>query len=91
MKTFIPTALAIFATAFALTLPSAGPVSAADFPQRLALESQSSRSGLAVERLPLLKRVVGPGREAMAGQVLARFAQSRTRHHDARTLQHRGR
>lgn len=47
---------------------------AADFPQRLAHEATSRTTGFDRSRLPLLERVPGPGKEAVAGTLLARFA-----------------
>ncbi len=78
MKPSFSSAFAASLSAFALTVAVTAPASAADFPQRQALEAQSARSGLGVGQLPLLKRVPGPGKEAVAGEVLRGFGASST-------------
>lgn len=78
MKLSFSSAFAASLSAFALTVTMTSPASAADFPQRQALEAQSARTGLGVDQLPLLKRVPGAGKEAVAGQVLSGFASART-------------
>ena len=60
--------------AFTFLLTPVDSASAADFPERIALEAQSAQSGLGVGQIPLLRRVAGPGRETVAGQVRDRFA-----------------
>ncbi len=67
----IRTFLALVSLAL-LTPP--GEALAADFPQRLAHEETSRTAGFDRSRLPLLERLPGPGKEAVAGTLLARFA-----------------
>ncbi|MCB1034016.1 MAG: hypothetical protein KDD47_09310 [Acidobacteria bacterium] len=76
MKTFPLKSTAFAFAASLLLLAAAGPASAADFPERQALEARSVESGLGIDRIPLLQRLAGPGRETVAEQALARFAQA---------------
>lgn len=48
----------------------------ADFPERIAAEARSLAVGFDTDEAPLLHRLLGPGREAVADRLLQRFAAS---------------
>ncbi len=51
---------------------------AADFAHRLNSEKRSEKEGLGRDHVPLLKRIPGPGRKAMAEKLIRRFRDSKT-------------
>jgi hypothetical protein len=74
MRTTMRTRACGLLAAIAL-LPAAGAV-AADFPQRTALLARSAEAGLDVARVPLLRRLAGPGATQALDTVTARFTAS---------------
>jgi hypothetical protein len=55
-------------------IAAAGSLGAADFPARLGQEELSINQGFEAPRVLVLERIAGPGKEAVAETLLARFA-----------------